>query len=763
MQEQETEHIGIDYYDKVVSTAKNLVSEDSFTTERLTMGSLDTEFAQITTDNLGYLTSNDMYYVAEAKLYTPNFNDIILYGKLIPEQPSIIGERVKGNTGVDYVWDITSRLFESDIYNSFEDIRYDIEPETRSNPLNYSKGNTINYKSGSNVIDGVGHQAPALPALVSFDNVQNYAQYAIIEMLIVLAYEHLIEVNPLYANHTIDKNFGVDRLSQILNFELEITYAPIVKEITTKFVSNMPERIGLNYEKKVNANDRVVSYDDSEKILKNEMERKGNLKQLYSEDYINLEDTIPINSIVNGNVFVTNKYITLGRNSVSVDYALQENFLLQNEDIRLSVEFERYNVPYEYVNREMIIENHMIFSKKLNNTYENDGLGSTNELVERIMTASDSLDGMLYANNNLHREETQFRKTLMRILKLESRFTMILGGKFLDNYSAGNYRNNSSYFNGTDISQAQFSQPFRYTDSKGKLIAVEDLEIGFTGTSATRLELTGGSAFPMAFFPNGVDASITTKLFESDTKPLLLKDAREAISLTHTTFLTTEDKDVKWYSFNSANRIGWLLEDVVLTDDLDFKSIQENLVFENKDFDLNVVSLSVNQYRVEIMMNGGFDEKYNKGLVLLYEQDDNFELVGVVKEPEFANDSYFEFYIMTTRYGKRAIKDYDYREWISLNLDIIITPIFEAELYDTEVNFIGELGFEIKELEIEPISYGNISLGINMTPILEADLENNFVDLTSDVIISTSLDTEHYNYLNTTAFFLYNAYIRGNT
>ena len=32
-------------------------------------------------------------------------------------------------------------------------------------------------------------------------------------------------------------------------------------------------------------------------------------------------------------------------------------------------------------------------------------------------------------------------------------------------------------------------------------------------------------------------------------------------------------------------------------------------------------------------------------------------------------------------------------------------------------------------------------------------MKNNFVDLTSDVIISTSLDTEHYNYLNTTVFF----------
>ena len=62
-----------------------------------------------------------------------------------------------------YHWDITERLFEEDIYNSFPNVRLDWQvdsedesPRALSSLL--TKANTIYYTSGSNVISGLFNQ-----------------------------------------------------------------------------------------------------------------------------------------------------------------------------------------------------------------------------------------------------------------------------------------------------------------------------------------------------------------------------------------------------------------------------------------------------------------------------------------------------------------------------------------------------------------------------------------------------------------------------
>ena len=59
----------------------------------------------------------------------------------------------------DYYWDITQRLFEEDIYNSFPNVRLDVDVnETELSPRSFnsllSQGNTINYKSGEQLYIG---------------------------------------------------------------------------------------------------------------------------------------------------------------------------------------------------------------------------------------------------------------------------------------------------------------------------------------------------------------------------------------------------------------------------------------------------------------------------------------------------------------------------------------------------------------------------------------------------------------------------------
>ena len=98
--DEESEHTSDDYYDKVVSTSKNLVSQEDFVTEFLPVVSVDDEFSQITDISGGFKTSNDIYFVSTGILYTPNL--VIDFGQ----------EKIRSNMGKPYYWDITRRFFE---------------------------------------------------------------------------------------------------------------------------------------------------------------------------------------------------------------------------------------------------------------------------------------------------------------------------------------------------------------------------------------------------------------------------------------------------------------------------------------------------------------------------------------------------------------------------------------------------------------------------------------------------------------------------
>ena len=70
--DKEGQHVSTDYYDKVISTSKNLVSQQDFVREILPLTSIETEFSQLTTENGGFITSNDIYFVSSGIIHTPN-------------------------------------------------------------------------------------------------------------------------------------------------------------------------------------------------------------------------------------------------------------------------------------------------------------------------------------------------------------------------------------------------------------------------------------------------------------------------------------------------------------------------------------------------------------------------------------------------------------------------------------------------------------------------------------------------------------------
>lgn len=637
-EDNQREHLNEDFYDKVVSTSKNLMSEDDDVTEVVLITSLETEFSQITDDNVGFIESNDIYYVKKGILHTPGLE--INFGNAV----------IKTNIGEDYKWDITSRLFEEDIYNSFPNVRFDYWEDGRTNPGLLGQGNTFSYKSGSNIVSNITHQAPEIPEFHALaGNISNYAEYSMIEAIIVLATQELlamVEREEVDFEHSTNPEPNIE-WDDITEYLLEITYVPIIKEITTKYTSNQLDRKGLHFEKKLNTNERVISYQENEKVLRKEMERKGNVKDSFKEVYNSYDESIPVNSVVNDKLYVTNKLATVFQNKVEVEYILQKNFLMQNEDVRLSTEYERYAVPYEYVNREIMLENHLIFSKTDNGSYLSDKKGCSLEFINQVLFGNDNvLNKPLYAN--LKADDSNY---LMRIAKLYSNFTFVLTGRFLDNYTAGMQR----YSGSEDLT---YTQPLRYTDGHGKFMAVEKLEIGFDDRDSTlRLWHSDNKLFPINVFPDGDNALINTQLDFIDEDIILRKDAREGISLNHTSFLETRDNEIRWYSFKNVNKVANLVNNIELSDDVSGVLFSE-LEFASGYY-ISVSQEEQNLFKVRFESNATFtNNDIDYGMVFLHDN----EIAGIIKNVYVDNNG-FDFYITSTRYGfTHEFEDVNYIE-----------------------------------------------------------------------------------------------------
>lgn len=665
----EKEHVADNFYDKVVSSTKNLVSQEDYKREIIPLTSYNIEFSNMTTDNSGFVTSDNIYYVVNAVLHTPNLEIVIN------------GQSIKTNMGKDYYWDITERLFEEDIYNSFPNVRLDgyvadpLDPSPRSYFGLLTKANTISYKSGSNIISGLFNQGDYVPNYTPYEIVASFynpnePEYALTELLIVLAYTQATDI---FGNKLVKPDITLQKMA---NYTLDITYVPIFKEITTKYLSNMPERKMLNWEKKLNLRDRVVAYEVNEQVLRNEMEKKGNVKISFTEIYKDIQSSIPVNSIINDNYYVTTKIIKINKAKVEVEYILQKNFILQNEDVRLPVEFERYNVPYEYVERELMLENHLIFMRELDTKYLSIiSKGATQDFIEKtLLDKNNELNGTLYAKLDI-----DSRKYLMRVAKLDTRFTMVLKGDFLDNYTAGIQR----YLVDDSGNDRLYTIPLSYTDGNGKFQELSNLEIGYSSdVPDLRLKLDDDTPYDILQFPIGAydnkEVELDVKLINTQEPLMLMKDAREKVSITHTSYLQNETEDIKFYHFKPITNLGVLVNDVVLTDDLQLSDIDYSNY--NTAFTTDIEEISFGVYKITITSTNIDD--FANGIVLINNTDDRFTLVGVIKNPIINYDT-LEFYIASTRTGV-----YDLSLFV-INAQLTVSAALER------TNTVKELGINV--------------------------------------------------------------------
>ena len=707
--------------DSILSKSKNLMSQDDFVTERILIGSTQPEQSEFTDETAGFVTSNDIYFVGEGKIYAPNFEVTFT----INGEPYTVNSNIEGES---YVWNITSRFLEEDIYNSLPNVRFDTAKTSTQPSLRVTgelgQGNIIKYKSGSNIISGIGHRPPQIPQFIqgvlTGVIIGNEAEYAIVETLICLAYESL-DVPPLEIGDPEKIDF---QFQHIQDWELEIIYVPIFDEITTKFVSNMKDRFGLNWEKKVNVNERVISFEDSENLLKLEMETKGNVETSATDIVNSLSETIPIMSIVNDNYYITDKRMVISPNGkIDVTYKLQQNFVIINGDMGLSVEYERFSVPYEFVKREMLLENHMIFSQEKKETYVIEQLPISTLLHD--LYSSGNIEGSLYAKLHLKYANSGSRDVLMRIAKLDARFTMILTGKFLDNYGAGYQR-----YGGIEQGVV-FSQPYRYVDYQGKVEEVHLVALGYadseSANSSRLMVIENGTTldkYPLVRFPEAkwvnqdsddLEAFINVLYFGDGTNDNLIafkKDAREGLALNIHNFLESEDDNIKFYSYKQINKIALINQQIPLTDDLTINDVIGIMV------GIQEATVEVGQDGLHTYMRIQVPEFFNnRNIVFLNEENNKYTLVGMAYDMIRQDDEYIYIYVYGTRYGRNeSLLPPNYYQ-IDTNMQ------FSLETTGQGVVEVGLYVEDDMQFSLKTIGQGVVDIGKNIEDDMQFALE----------------------------------------
>lgn len=629
-----------DYYDTIVSTAKNVVSDNDFMVENAVVGSGTDDFVQITNDNATFRLNSPIYYISKAIVYMPDLTfNIPLDGGGSYD--------INTNMGKPFYWDITKRVLDVNHYKSLPNVNFTSKEGRTSGEL--SQANTICFNSGDRNIEKLGHRGANIPSFNALST--NYAtqtQFAFFEMLICLAYEWIIDntgydVND-FQNQYNPSNLDVDKM---LTSILTLTFVPYHKELTTKYISSKEDRKGLNYQKKVSISDRTIDFKENEIVLTKEMNRKGNVSYITNGImYSSLMETIPAGSIINNGKFVvTSRRILMYNDFVEVEYTLDREIVNQNTDVGLSVEYSPYNVPYEYVLREMFIDCHLLFDNKLSN-YRFEPRVINERLVEDIFKPQLgwTTEGEIYARYRMRYSDNSTKLVLMNVKKLTSKFTMILSGQFIDNYNAGNQRYVVS-------GQGSYTQPFSYVDFRGQIKSIELTHLGYTPNQTYRLP----SGYDFTKFPTGTGAVFSRNYLVNEIEIGNLKDSREALSLNCHVYLESLNENIRFYNFKPINAIATLRGDVKLIDDLEFDNIP-CVYYDGEDAGLSFTYDSVlNHIEMSVTKDITVIPTLANGIVLLNKTNEEITLVGVIKNPILentgGNQRSCKFYIYPTRYG----------------------------------------------------------------------------------------------------------------
>lgn len=469
-----------EYFDIISARLKNCISEEDSHREDIIIQATDTDYSAITQDNAGFVTSYPIYWLKWLTItglgipYTYVENGS-------PKVAICYGNRPKyaPDDRTNQYWDFTSRCFEEDIYNALPDVNYSTE-EGRKNAY-LSKGNSISYKSGTQFIKNLGHQAPNLP---DYDPpftsaLEIVANLALVECAVVLAYQAFKD-NDSYPGFSIAQELDIT-ITSLFDVQAHATFVSL-DEFTYRNFSQDERKIGKLSETRVVAQDKVLSYKDVVGYVGDQQKKQGNIIVSPTLIYPNITTCLKTGYKLKDNYVITTRKLKIFNEYVECSYELTKNFVIQSDDIKLNIEYERYAVPYDFVWREVNYSVHVILSTWSDDlmpyVYDDGRLGAT-AVAGAVRTFDEYADILTSMNGAVTPSEAYAvatmsylvkstgaplqsdRKALVKLHMVRSGTSLSYIGRFVDNYSAGNQTFLQSSYN--------YSQPFRYCDSLGKV------------------------------------------------------------------------------------------------------------------------------------------------------------------------------------------------------------------------------------------------------------------------------------------------------
>jgi len=545
-----------EYYDVISARMYNTISEDDWHTEENVLQATEIEYSQLTQENAGFVMSYPIYWLRQIYLkpttalripftYT-NSNGGTSTGYIRGNNPDY------GPDDSRQTWNISDRCFEEDIYNALPDVNY----ITREGRLEGSlaKTNCVSYKSGETYIKNVGHLGPAIPDYdPPFTSATTIVpNLALVELCIVLAYSRY-GASAEYPNFSIANTLSTT-INDLLNVVAVVSYTTL-NEFTYRNTSLDSRKVGKNIEHRANTQDKVSSYNDTTYYLRAEQNKQGNILITPTLIMPTIRSCLVTGVRVANNYIVTSRKLKIFNEYVEVSYELTKDFVMQNDNVKLDIEFERYAIPYDFVWREVLINTHVLLGYnviELANKYGDD-LGTLASITASATPNTchpvyiDSIVGYSNQPSEAYGKATMdyfirpngvpiqdSRRGFIRFHLLKSANSISYIGRFVDNYSAGNQVWYQSGYN--------YVQPFRYCDALGKTRKLS-LEV-FSRLDNIQLAKQPDADFATLRWQDRLlNASSPTEFSVGDDK-----DAREGYEFNITASLEPTTPDILVYS-----------------------------------------------------------------------------------------------------------------------------------------------------------------------------------------------------------------------
>src|SRR5690554_5271216 len=578
------------------------------------------------------------------------------------------------------------------------------------------RSTTLSFKVGGKEINNVLYRAETLPELLpswlEFNAGSGISEYAIINILIVLAIEKAVEEESYVTSNITFNKPNIEWTNNIFkDAVLDISYIPIFDKITAKFVND--EKNSLKVEKRLTAEGKNISFENAEELYIKEIKSKAVDEKTYDLNHNTFEDTFEVGSIINDGYYIYSKKMMIETNNkMSVTYGLSKNIesSVKARDIGFSSQYDnKYMIPIEYVVREIMIGNQLI----IGGVNAGSEVGCSADFVYDLFNKS--FDGRrMWGLLNLTYESDSDKILVMRMGAIKAKRTLVIQGQFLDNYNAGNR-------NYTTASGFRQSSPYRYTDVNGRVKSVNRLKIGYNQlydeppTLVKDTDLAYNYVNPLDdeyldypysytepyelnLFPQGEhynSSSVVDKVAYIDTNYLpygdewlLWKDSREALRVNFLTTIENRDKDkLEFYQIAKVQKVALRSGDKIWGQ-------------ETTDFTIDVIE-SFGNYMVTIKILSGLGTDpalHSLGLSLIGNELGADILVAEIKQPTIVDGNTVEFQIASIRSRTKPTRN------VLDNLIITFEEILNGSL--TSINSISErlgvtLGYDYGRYEYQ--------------------------------------------------------------